>query len=538
MTASTHFLLSVHRSPRLLATLLLGFSSGLPFLLVFSTLSRWLREEGVSRAAIGFFVWAGLFYSFKFIWAPLLDRHGFPGFSALLGLRRGWILAAKTGLILALAWVAFTSPGEAAHFTAIGAMMVAFSSATQDSAIDAWRIEMAKENEQAAFAAATQLGYRFGLMAAGAGALLLAEQFDWRIAYLVMAALIALGATTLLWCGEPNAPDGRAPRANPATTLLQVGIGLGAVILVLAAVLAIALSAHAAFGALSAHLLQPGQILRPLSVFWAWFGPYFGPSLFGAFFISLFLMVRPLRAMRPDAPSLRHPFIGPFADFIRRHAYWAIVILGFIATCRLSDFVMGVMAQPLYADLGYSKSAVALYSGAIGIWVTIAGVMIGAAFALRFGLRPLLAPAVLLAAIPNLAFAWLALAGGPQSTPGAENLLLDNWPLGVAIFADNIANGFAQSIFIGYMSSLTNKQFTATQYALFASLFALFAKIMAGFAGLMADALGYVLFFVLTTSFALPALVFAIALTRAKLVDHSAAANGEGAAIATAAPIT
>ena len=194
---------AVYLQPRVLAMLFLGFSAGLPFLLVFSTLSAWLRDVGVSRTAIGFFAWVGITYSIKVIWAPVVDRVPIPFLTRSLGKRRSWMLVAQLGIAAGLLGMASTDPSTDLLRVAGFALLVAFSSATQDIAIDAYRIEAVVRERQAAMAATYILGYRLALLVAGAGALYIATFASWPGAYLAMAALMLVGMVTALVVSEP-----------------------------------------------------------------------------------------------------------------------------------------------------------------------------------------------------------------------------------------------------------------------------------------------------------------------------------------------
>lgn len=195
--------LHVYSQPRILIMLLLGFSAGLPFLLVFSTLSAWLTDANIARSTIGFFSWIGLMYSIKVLWAPLVDRTPLPILGKLLGQRRSWMLLAQCGIASGLILLSFSTPQNDLQQFALCALLVAFSSATQDVVIDAWRIETARTEYQAAMSASYILGYRVATLAAGAGALYLADFHDWHIAYQVMSALTLIGIATTLLMREP-----------------------------------------------------------------------------------------------------------------------------------------------------------------------------------------------------------------------------------------------------------------------------------------------------------------------------------------------
>ncbi len=420
--------ISIYRRPTVLAMLFLGFSAGLPFMLVFATLSAWLREMEVSRSAIGFFSWVGITYSIKFIWSPVVDRLPVPGLTRALGRRRSWILLGQIGIATGLAGMAFADPQVALLPVALLALLVAFSSATQDVAIDAFRIESDIDRHQAALAAAYQLGYRVAILASYTGALYLADLLSWRIAYLSMAGLMGIGMLTVLLRPEPVAEQDRAARGDDARARAFVA-------------------------------RHPGMP--------AW--------------------------LRATLAWLLSAVVAPVREFFARFGRFALVMLALVASFRITDIAMASMANPLYIDLGYSKAVIANISGAWGLGMTILGALLGGSLATRFGiLRPLLATAFL-AAITNLLFAWMAGQGGAT------------YALVLTISADNLSGGLAGSVFIAWLSSLTNIRYTATQYALFSSLMTLPGKFLSGFGGIVVDAMDYPTFFVLSALLGLPA---------------------------------
>ena len=429
--------LAVYRRPSVLAMLFLGFSAGLPFMLVFATLTAWLREFDVSRTAIGFFSWVGITYSIKFIWSPVVDRLPVPGLSRWLGQRRAWILLGQIGIAIGLAGMAFTDPRVALWPVALLALLVAFASATQDVAIDAFRIESDIDRYQGALAAAYQMGYRLAILASYTGALYLAELLDWRIAYLSMAGLMTVGMLTVLLRPEPVAGIDRSnvlgePRAR-------------------------------------AFLARHGALPEWSRLTGAW--------LIGA-------------------------VVCPVTDFFARFGRFALIILALVASFRITDIAMASMANPLYIDLGYSKAVIANVSGAYGLAMTIIGAILGGSLTARFGLmRPLLAGAIL-AAATNLLFAWMAGQGGAT------------WALVLTISADNLSGGIAGSVFIAWLSSLTNTTYTATQYALFSSLMTLPGKFLSGFGGIVVDAIDYPAFFMISAAMGLPAVVLIVLIMR------------------------
>ena len=411
---------AVYAEPATLRMLLLGFSAGLPLLLVFGTLSFWLREAGINRTTIGYLSWVGLAYAFKWVWAPLVDRMPIPVLTRLLGRRRSWLLASQIVIISALIGIGLTDPRLALTPVVWCALAIAFGSATQDIALDAYRIESADTDRQAALAAAYQTGYRIAMIWAGAGAWWIAaraevtgvvgyQQGAWQIAYLVMAASMLLGVATVLLSPEP------AMRAIPPA--------------------------------------------------------------------------------RNAAEWLKSALVEPFADFLRRYGKQAILILALIAIYRISDVVMGIMANPFYVDMGYTKDEVAAVTKIYGVVMTLVGAFVGGVLAMRFGVMKVLMLGAVLSAGSNLLFAWLGSRGH------------DVWALTFVISADNLSSGIASAAFIAYLSSLTNINYSATQYALFSSMMLLLPKFLAGYSGKYVDAFGYSHFFTATALLGLPVLV-------------------------------
>jgi PAT family beta-lactamase induction signal transducer AmpG len=433
-TRSWHEALATYTRPRVVGMIFLGFAAGLPFLLVFSTLSAWLRDIGIARTTIGFFSWVGITYSIKVLWAPVIDRLPFPLLTRLLGKRRSWMLIAQLTIAAGLVGMALTDPHAELTLLAAFALLVAFGSATQDITVDAYRIEAVDPRLQGAMAATYVLGYRLALLAAGAGAFYIAEAHSWPAAYLAMAALMGVGMVTTLIIREP------AHRMDTRTTALEARI-------------------EAAVGV---H----DKRTRGMRIT-AWFS---------------------------DA------VISPFVEFFQRNGALAILILLLVSCYKLSDITMGVMANPFYLDLGFSKTEIANITKLFGFFMTIAGAGLGGILVIRYGiLRPLLAGAILVAST-NLLFVWLAV-----SEP-------DLVSLAIVISADNLSGGLATSAFIAWLSSLTNTAYTATQYALFSSLMTLPAKFIGGFAGVVVDATNYASFFLYAGLLGLPAILLVLVL--------------------------
>ncbi|AOW11752.1 AmpG family muropeptide MFS transporter [Hydrogenophaga crassostreae] len=430
--------LRVYLEPASLRMLTLGFSAGLPLLLVLGTLSFRLREAGLDRTTIGYLSWVGLAYGFKWVWAPLVDRLPIPLLTRWLGRRRSWLLLSQGAIMAALVGMALADPRTELTLVIWCALAVAFASATQDIALDAFRIESADANHQGALAATYQTGYRIAMIWAGAGVLWLAaraevvpvadaaanavpgalyQQAAWTTAYLVMAASMVVGVLTVLFTREPV------------------------------------------------------RIEMP-------------PA-------------------RNAAEWLRSALVEPFADFLKRYGKQALLILALIGVYRISDVVMGIMANPFYVDMGYTKDEVAAVTKVYGIVMTLVGAFIGGALSLRLGVMRVLMLGAILSAASNLLFAWLAGHGH------------DVTALIAVISADNLSAGVASAAFIAYLSSLTNVKYSATQYALFSSMMLLAPKWLAGFSGVFVDAQGYATFFIATALLGLPVLVLVWLATRA-----------------------
>jgi len=411
----------------------LGFSAGLPLLLVLGTLGFWLREAGIDRSTIGYLSWVALFYAGKWLWAPLVDRVPILFLTKRLGRRRSWLLFAQALIIFGLIGMATTDPKQNLEPIVWFALLVAFGSATQDIALDAFRIESAKAQYQAALAASYQTGYRLAMIWAGAGALWLAARAEtttgiylaeaWQFAYLCMALSISVGVVTTLLSPEPQA------------------------------------------------------VLLPKT--------------------------------RSTGQWLQQTLIEPFADFISRYRWQAFLILGLIAIYRISDVVMGIMANPFYVDMGYTKDEVAAVTKVFGVIMTLAGAFLGGLLTMRFGVMRVLLLGGILSAASNLLFAWL-------STRGHDlNGLV--W----VISADNLSSGIASAAFIAYLSSLTNVQYSATQYALFSSMMLLLPKWLAGFSGVYVDTFGYEHFFIATALIGIPVLILIMLAIRIEKTNSS-----------------
>ena len=384
---------------RALVMLGLGFSSGLPYLLIFDTLSAWLRDSGLTLTAISGFVLVTYVYAFKFVWAPVVDQVALPGLTRWLGQRRAWMIAAQLAVTAGLFALSAGDPVHHLGLVAIAAVLIGLCSATQDIVIDAWRIEATGRDAQGAMAAAYQWGYRGAMIASGVIPLVLAEHQGWRMAYGVMAALMGIGLVATL--------------AAPVPPVEAMG--------------------------------KTGQTAEPA-----------------------------VGAMG----HLRRAVVDPFTDFFRRFGGAGALILALICFYRLSDFSLTVM-NPFYLDLGFSKSDIAEIRKVFGVVMTMAGVFGGGWAVARFGLMRCLVVGAAISPLTHLTYAWLATQG-----PSRSGLMM-------AIALDNLAEGFAGTCLIAYMSSLTTRGSTATQYALFSSLYALPGKTLGANSGRIIEGLAH-----------------------------------------------
>ena len=406
----------IYTRPTVLGMVFFGFSAGLPYLLVFSTLTAWLTEEGVSRSAIGLFAWVGMTYSVKVIWAPIVDRAAIPFFGRVLGQRRSWILFGQMLVVFGLIAISIFGVSNL-PLLALFSVIVAFGSSTQDIAIDAYRIEAIEEEYQGAMSASYILGYRIALLIAGAGAFYVASFTAWSNVYLVMAVLM--------------------------------GVGFGAVML-----------------AKEPLFSRQGLIRETDSAF------------------------------NTQKFTFLNAVVNPFKDFFVRNGSFALLIILLIGVYRLSDIVMGIMANPFYLDMGYSKIEIANITKLFGFFMTIFGAFVGGLLVIKWGVGRCLLIGAVAVATTNLFFAQLALLANPDL----------NW-LAVTVSLDNLSGGFATTAFIAYLSGLTNKAYTATQYALFSSLMTLPGKFMSGFSGFVVDSYGYFTFFLSAAALGLPAIL-------------------------------
>ena len=388
----------VFASKRMLVSLAMGFSGGLPLLLTISLLQAWMTEADVDLSTIGLFALVGLPYTLKFVWAPIFDRYT----PILLGRRRGWLILTQLSLIASILWLSFSDPHNQLWSMAFAALLLSFFSASQDIVIDAYRRESLIDDEQGLGASLYVAGYRFGMLLASGGGLFLADFMSYQAVYMVMAIVMLLGVITTLWAKEPVASEGK-PR------------------------------------------------------------------------------------------SWGEAVIDPFVDYFTRP--YAVLILIFILLYKIGDTMASTMTIPFYLELGFSKSEIAGVVKVFGFWATIGGGIVGGLWILRLGIYRGLVWFGVLQAVSTAGFAALALVG--NSVPA----------LAAVITFENVSGGLGTAAYLAFMASLTNKRFTATQYALLTSLMGIPRVILSAGSGYMADFTGWVVYFTSCAVIALPGLL-------------------------------
>ncbi len=492
---------------RAITLFFLGFSAGVPILLIFSSLSLWLREAGVDRSTVTMFSWAALAYSFKFVWAPLIDSLPLPLLTRLLGKRRGWLLLSQLLVIAAVCSMAMVNPvgSTALTYMAAGAVLLGFSSATQDVVIDAYRIEAAADDVamQSVTAATYNAGYRVGMIVAGAGALFVAARLGshenayvyaaWQQTYFIMAAVMGVGVATTLLMREPAASERHTAARSTADNLRLL-------LLFLVSVAAFV----AAFSQLGKVLPQGGG---PLAAF-GWEAVRLllsaaAASAVGALTVKSGLVPKQLAV---------GTWIHPVTDFFERYGKSALLLLALIGVYRISDIVAGVISNVFYQDMGFSKEEIAAAVKTFGVVMAVAGGFLGGLLSQKFALMKMMMTGAVLAALTNLLFVALAYRGHDVAF------------MYLAVGFDNLAAGLAGAVFIAFLSALTNIRFTAVQYAIFSSLMTLLPKTLGGYSGAMVDKIGYPGFFTLTALLGVPVLLL-VYLAEKKLFGK----NGGGA---------
>lgn len=409
-------LINALKSKRMLSVFLLGFSSGLPIMVIYGSIKLWLKREGVDLSTIGYFSWIAVFYSYNFLWAFLFDRY--TPFKT--GRRKSWLLITQIGLVISFALLSLGNPHESVAYIALIGGLLCFWSASQDVAVDAYRNEILEDHELGIGASLGVYGYRIGMWIASGFGIWITDQTTWNWSFnqmfLLMGAFMLVGIGATLWSQEPKLPK------------------------------------------------------------------------------------------EPQPATLSDSVILPFKDFFKRsNAIW---ILMFIFLYKFGDSFAGSMTRPFYADLGFSNKDIGEIASTLGLFSSLLGLIIGGSVIYKYGFYTSLWVSGLLQAASTLCFAFLP-------------LYATRIPFAFVVFFEDVSSGMGTAALVAFMGSLTNKQFTATQYALFASLASLGRTIFAGFAGTTIEYfqnspltkiplphVGYIQFYILGAFLALPALLF------------------------------
>ena len=400
-----------------------GFASGLPYILIFSTLTAWLRDLDISLSTIGFFAWISLTYSLKFLWAPFVDRFSIP-FLAIYGKRKSWIIIAQLIIVLSLLALSSIDPKNNISMFILFAFFIAFSGSIQDIAIDAFRIEYAEIEDQGNLAAAYQFGYRLAILVATSLALILADSYGWSKTYEVMALLMLFG------------------------------------------------------------------------------------------FIGVLISKKEIVNNDLEKLNFIDSFIEPIRDFGTRYGFYlASILLLIVATYRLTDIVMGPMANPFYLDMGYTLTQIGSVVKIVALIASIVGIFIGGILIKRVGLYYSLLTGAFLVMLTNLCFSYVAITNEVFFQYGLVNIPLK---LSTIVGLDSIAAGVVGTVNITFLTSLVSKKYTAVQYALLTSFMMLPGKIFSGFSGVMASyfqsfsslEFGWMYFYIATSLLTIPSIAF------------------------------
>ncbi len=478
--------LKAYLDRRAIIMLFLGFVAGIPILLIFSSLSLWLREAGIDRSVVTMFSWAALGYAFKFIWAPLIDAIPLPILTKLLGRRRSWILVAQIMIIVAICIMASVNPANEGSLVlmAVGAVLLGFSSATQDIVIDAYRIELAPPSLQAVLSAMYVTGYRIGMIVAGAGALYLADYFGsteafysyeaWRNTYWIMAAVMGVGVITTLVIHEPISQQVLVERKTSDYTRLVLVFAISVIGFVLV------------FANMSAVLPETESVLVSFLLEVV----RMSLSLVSAVAVGYGL----IKANLVESSFARTTWVEPIADFFRRYGKKALLLLALIGLYRISDIVAGVISNVFYQDMQFTKVDIANAVKLVGVVMAIGGGFLGGVLAQKMRIMRAMMVGAILACVTNLLF--ILLTYHPGSLPYMY----------LAVILDNLAAGLASAVFIAFLSALTSIKFTAVQYSIFSSLMTLLPKVVGGYSGAIVDSTSYPFFFMFTFAIGIPIL--------------------------------
>ncbi len=467
--------------------LLLGFSAGLPFYMFNAVLTLRLARHGVDIVVIGFFAWIALLPTFKFAWAPLLDRYDVPGFSRFWGRRRGWIMLSQLGIFLSMVAMAFTSSDESLPLTALFAILLAFWTTTLEVAADGWRIELAPtQAEQAPVVAANLWGYRSAMVAAGSGAILVTAWADWTWAYLVIA-VAAFAPFPVLAAMRPelDATIGR-------TRALISGI-LSSLIILLGVALVTTLVGWALLSAVQGAGFSSKTNVTPIVLAIALLP-----------FVALALALPRIRRLPADAPAKMSAFVAPYVELFWRYGYAVLAVLAFVSLYRMGDVLTLTLSHPLWNEAGYSLKQIGVADGVVALSASMAGVALGGLLSTRLSLTWTLAIGAVTAAAGNWIYVWLW-----HSEPSS-------FVLYTSVAVDQFGNGFAGAVFVVYLSMLVSPKYPGAQYALLSGFAFLLPRLLAGASGSMQTQIGYDGFFLMSGALSFAAIFLLPVIARVK----------------------
>jgi PAT family beta-lactamase induction signal transducer AmpG len=493
---------------RLAAVTVLGFASGLPLALTGQAMQAWLTADGIDIATIGFLSLVGLPYTFKFLWAPLMDRFEPPW----LGRRRGWLVLTQLALAGALFWMAATPPASALAAFALLAGLVAWLSASQDVVVDAYRTDVLSAAERGMGSSLTVLGYRLAMILSGGIAFIWVDPrqgggWSWPEVYRVMAVFM-IGAAVFSALLTPRLVGA----AKPASVARNDVLGFLAVVAAVGLGFVVTRYAFSPWArALVVPLFAGSAVAAPLPERWADL-----IALFAGIAVTLPLAAWAARRARFET------LLGSLASYFAQSG--AMPFLAFIVLYKLGDAFAGSLLTPfLLQAMHYSTAEVGVVNKVIGLWLTIAGALVGGALMIRLGLWRSLMLFGVLQMLGNLGFWWLALHGR-DALPGlvipafdwgfvklAEATPVDGGLL-MAIASENVTSGMGTAAFVAFLMSLCSRRFSATQFALL-SAFASVGRVWVGpLAGVLAQSIGWPAFFLASIVVALPALALLLVL--------------------------
>ena len=459
--------------------LLLGFSAGLPFYMFNAVLTLRLARHGVDIVIIGFFAWIALLPTFKFVWAPLLDRYSVPGFSRFWGRRRGWIMLSQLGIFLSMVAMAFTSSDQSLPLTALFAILLAFWTTTLEVAADGWRIELAPtQAQQGPIVAANLWGYRSAMVAAGSGAVLVAAWADWTWAYLAIA-IAAFLPFPMLAAMRPEQP-GATGRIRALASGTLISLALIAIV-----GLATALIGWAALSAVQGAGFSAQTNVTPIVLAIALLP-----------FVALAIALPRIRRLPADAPAKMPGFIAPYVEIFWRFGYAVLPVLAFVSFYRMGDVLTLTLSHPLWNAAGYSLEQISVADGIVALACSMAGVAVGGLCAARLPMTVALIIGACASAVGNWVFVWLWYA-----EPSA-------FVLYVAAGVDQFGHGLEGAVFVVYLSMLVSPRYPGTQYAFLSGFAFLLPRLIGGAAGAIQKQIGYDGFFILSGALSFAAIFF------------------------------